>query len=86
MSLVSGHWSLVESFLLTKDNGQLTTKNGQLTTTLRMTGKITYLAYNRSGGDKCFRSLLTPHSARTIVRAVPYIGHEFSNFFANTHP
>ena len=51
-----------------------------------MTGKITYLAYNRDGGDECFRSLLTPHSARTIVRAVPYIGHEFSNFFANTHP
>ncbi|MCE2718510.1 MAG: hypothetical protein LW708_06735 [Anabaena sp. 49628_E55] len=68
------------------NNGQMTTKNGQLTTTLRMTGKITYLAYNRSGGDKCFRSLLTPHSARTIVRAVPYVGHEFSNFFANTHP
>ena len=79
MSVVSGRE-------FSANNGQLTTKNGQLTTTLRMTGKITYLAYNRSGGDKCFRSLLTPHSARTIVRAVPYIGHEFSNFFANTHP
>ncbi|MBO1067199.1 hypothetical protein [Anabaena sp. 54] len=43
-----------------------------MTTTLRMTGKITYLAYNRDGGDKSFRSLLTPHSARTNVRAVPY--------------
>ena len=38
-----------------------------------MTGKISYVAYNRDSGDACFRSLLTPHSARTTVRAVPYI-------------
>ena len=35
------------------------------------TGKIPYVAYNENSGDKCFRSLLTPHSARTYVRAVP---------------
>jgi hypothetical protein len=38
-----------------------------------MAGKIPYLAYNEGGGDVCFRSLLTPHSARTNVRAVPYV-------------
>ncbi|MFM5891683.1 MAG: hypothetical protein ACKPFD_14330 [Dolichospermum sp.] len=32
-------------------NGQLTTNKEQLITTLRMSEKITYLAYNRSGGD-----------------------------------
>ncbi|MFM7407663.1 MAG: hypothetical protein ACKO3K_13650 [Cuspidothrix sp.] len=36
------------------------------------TGKIQYLAYNRDGGDARFRSLLTPHSARTNLRAVPF--------------
>ncbi len=36
-------------------------------------GKILYVAYNRDSGDACFRSLLTPHSARTTVRAVPYV-------------
>jgi hypothetical protein len=40
-------------------------------------GRVTALksvavAYNRYSGDACFRSLLTPHSARTTVRAVPY--------------
>ncbi|BAZ84650.1 hypothetical protein NIES806_08410 [Dolichospermum compactum NIES-806] len=51
-----------------------------------MTGKITYLAYNRDGGDKSFRSLLTPHSARTNVRAVPYGMDKFSSFLANVYP
>jgi len=38
-----------------------------------MTGKTKAVAYNKESGDACFRSLLTPHSARTTVRAVPYI-------------
>ncbi len=29
---------------------------------------------NRRSGDTSFRSLLTPHSARTTVRAVPFLG------------
>ena len=44
-----------------------------------MAGKIAYVAYNRDSGDACFRSLLTPHSARTIVRAVPYVLEIFSH-------
>ncbi|WP_154655919.1 hypothetical protein [Fortiea contorta] len=36
-------------------------------------GKIRYVAYNGNSGDACFRSLLTPHSARTTVRAVPFV-------------
>ncbi|NWF59841.1 MAG: hypothetical protein HXY43_11270 [Fischerella sp.] len=62
-------------------NDQLLTTNHQQPTTLKeifpdsktFTGKITYVAYNRNSGDACFRSLLTPHSARTAVRAVPYV-------------
>ncbi len=30
-----------------------------------MTGKSKAVVYNRDSGDACFRSLLTPHSART---------------------
>jgi hypothetical protein len=37
------------------------------------TGKLASVAYNRNSGDACFRSLLTPHSARTEVRALPYV-------------
>ena len=44
--------------------------------TSTITGKIPSVAYNRNSGDACFRSLLTPHSARTIVRAVPYIASD----------
>ncbi|MBO3462083.1 hypothetical protein G7B40_040855 [Aetokthonos hydrillicola Thurmond2011] len=32
---------------------------------LRNTGKVVSVTYNRDSGDACFRSLLTPHSART---------------------
>jgi hypothetical protein len=42
-------------------------------TLVRMAGKIKAVAYNIRSGDICFRSLLTPHSARTTVRAVPFI-------------
>ena len=39
-----------------------------------MAGKKESVVYNEMSGDASFRSLLTPHSAWTFVRAVSYWG------------